>query len=111
MSNSPADDLSQKLRAWKVEPQIPTGFQREVWQRIAAGQAARQDTFWSATAQWLASLLVRPRFAVALVALSLGGSLAFAHLQAQDSNTRDWRALEARYASSVDPLAMTHGAR
>ncbi len=110
MSNPEHDELSQKLRAWKVDPQIPSGFQREVWQRIAARQAEREEAFWPATVQWLSGLLARPQYAVALVALSLGLSVAVAHVQAQDSNAASWKTLEARYTTSVDPLAMAHPA-
>ena len=110
MSNPEPDELSLKLRAWTVDPQIPSGFQREVWQRIAARQATREEAFWPALVQWLVGLLARPQYAVALVALSLGASVAVAHVQAQDSNAKTWKALEARYASSVDPLAMAHAA-
>jgi hypothetical protein len=47
MSNSePEEDLSGKLRAWKVSPPLPPDFQREVWQRIAAREASRDDLIW-----------------------------------------------------------------
>ena len=110
MNNPEPDELSQKLRAWKVDPQIPTGFQREVWQRIAARQSVREEAFLPATVQWLSGLLARPQYAVALVVLSLGASVAVAHVQAKDSNEQSWRTLEARYTTSVDPLAMAHPA-
>lgn len=110
MKNFEPDELSQKLRAWKVDPRIPSSFQREVWQRIAARQTEREDAFWPATVRWISSLLVRPQYAVAVVALSLVASVAAAHLQAQESNAKDWRILEVRYATSVDPLAMSHPA-
>ena len=108
MSNPQPDELSKKLRAWKVDPRVPSGFQREVWQRIAAGQSEREEAFGPATVQWLSGLFARPQYAVALVALSLGASVAVAHVQAQDSNAQSWKALEVRYTSSVDPLALAH---
>jgi hypothetical protein len=106
MSISDPDELSRKLSAWKVEPQIPTGFQREVWQRIAARQATREDAFAPALLRWLSLQLVRPVYAVTLFALLLGSGVSYAHMQAQESNARNWRVLEARYADSVNPLAM-----
>jgi hypothetical protein len=106
MNDSHSDDLAAKLRAWKVEPQASASFQREVWQRIAARQAARDDAFWVQVKEWFATQLARPRYAVPLVALSLSLSVGTALLQAQDANARHWKKLEARYASSIDPIEM-----
>jgi hypothetical protein len=106
MNDSDSDDLSTKLRAWKVAPVAPASFQREVWQRIAARQTARDDAFWPRAVEWFSTQLIRPRYAVALVALSLSVSVGAALVQAQDANARHWKKLEARYASSIDPLAM-----
>lgn len=106
MNDSDFEELSSKLRAWKVEPRVPASFQREVWQRVSARQAARGDAFWLRVQEWLATQLVRPRYAVALVTLSLSASVGTAFLQAQDTNARHWKKLEARYASSIDPLEM-----
>lgn len=100
------DDLSAILRTWKLQPQVPAGFPREVWQRIAARQAAREEAFWPQLAQWLSTKLARPQYATALVALSLTISIGVARLQARETNARLGRQLEARYATSVDPLAM-----
>ena len=104
MNNS--DDLSAKLRVWQVGPQVPGSFQREVWQRIAARQTAREAAWWPRLAQWFFALLVRPRFAFALVAASLFAGLGLAHMQARDANAKHWKTLEVRYAASVNPLAM-----
>lgn len=107
MNDFDSDDLSAKLRAWKVEPQVPGSFQREVWQRVAARQTARDEAFWPQFVQWVSTQLVRPRYAMALVALSLSISLGVAHVQAQETNEKLAKKLEARYAASVDPLAMS----
>ena len=106
MKNFDPEDLSAKLRTWKVEPQVPGSFQREVWQRIAARQTAREEAFWPQLVQWVSAQLVRPRYAMALVAVSLSASIGVAHIQAQDTNVKLGKQLEARYATSVDPLAM-----
>ena len=106
MNESDSDNLSAKLDAWKVEPRVPASFQREVWQRIATRQAARDDAFWSHVKEWFATQFVRPRYAVALVALSLSVSVGTALLRAQDANARHWKSLEARYVSSIDPIEM-----
>jgi hypothetical protein len=107
MNDSDIDHLSAKLRTWKVEPQVPGSFQREVWQRIATRQMAREESFWPRVAEWLSTQLARPQYATALVVLSLAASLGVAHAQVQGTKARHWKTLEARYAVSVDPLAMS----
>jgi hypothetical protein len=106
MKNSEQNDLRAKLAAWKVAPQMPGSFQREVWRCIAARQAERESAFWPRISDWFFTRLVRPQYAAVLVMLSLAGSLGVAHMQAQDAMARHWKALEARYAASVDPLIM-----
>ena len=106
MNDSDFEDLSARLRTWTVEPQVPASFPREVWQRIAARQTMRDEAFWPRVAQWFSTQLARPRYALALVAVSLSAGLGLAHVQAQDANAKHWKTLEARYAASVDPLAM-----
>ena len=106
MSDFESNDLSTRLRAWKVEPQVPDSFQREVWQRIAARQTARDTSFWSQLRQWFSTQFVRPQYATALIVLSLMGSIGVAHLEARETNARNLKALESRYAASIDPLAM-----
>ncbi|MDZ4288903.1 MAG: hypothetical protein U0984_13135 [Prosthecobacter sp.] len=106
MSTSNHDDLPKLLRAWRVEPRIPAGFQREVWQRIAAREAARENAFWPQLTRWLLTQFARPQYATALVVLSLPLSLGLAHVQAREANAKQWKQLEAHYADSVNPLAM-----
>jgi hypothetical protein len=108
MNDFDSDDLSAKLCAWKVEPQVPGSFSREVWQRIAARQEVCEAAFWPRVAQWFSTQLVRPQCATALVILSLSASIGVAHVQAQSTNARTEKMLESRYATSVDPLAMMH---
>jgi hypothetical protein len=106
MNNSASNDLSAKLRAWKVDPKVPASFQREVWQRIAQRQAAREEAFWPRFMEWFSTQLMRPRYAMALMALSVSFSVGAGLLHAQDANARHWKKLETRYASSIDPLEM-----
>lgn len=108
MNESAPDDLSAKLRAWKVESRVPASFQREVWQRIALRQAARENAFWPRVAHWFSTQFIRPQYTFATVALTLVISLGAAYLQAQETKARLWKRLETRYAASVDPLAMAH---
>jgi hypothetical protein len=107
MKSFDSDDLSAKLRIWKVAPPVPAGFQREVWQRIATRQTAREEAFWPSLWRWLLQQLVRPQYAFAVILVSLSAGVGFAHVQAQSANAKQWKALELRYASSVDPLSMS----
>lgn len=107
MNTPDSDELSAKLRTWTVEPQIPGSFQREVWQRIAVRQTARQEALWPQLAAWVSAQLARPRYALALVIVALSAGIGVAHVQAQDTNAKLAKMLEARYAASVDPLAMS----
>ena len=43
MSRMDSDDLSEKLRAWCVEPELSPAFQRGVWQRIASRNEADSE--------------------------------------------------------------------
>jgi len=108
MNTPDPDDLSAKLRTWTVDPKVvPGSFSRQVWQRIGARQAGREEAFWPRAVQWLSTQLVRPRYAVALVVLSLSASIGMAHVQAQETKAKVGKMMEARYAASVDPLAMS----
>lgn len=106
MKDSDSDELSTKLRTWRVSPQVPPSFQREVWSRIAARQSEREQAFWAKLVEWFASVLARPRYALGLVLLSTSISLAAAHVQSQEARAKDWKTLEARYAASINPLEM-----
>ena len=106
MKDFDPDDLSAKLRTWKVEPRVPGSFQREVWRRVAARQAVREEALWPKVVQWFSTQLARPQYAAALFAVSLSVSIGVAYVQAQGANAKHWKTLEARYAASVDPLAM-----
>jgi hypothetical protein len=89
-----------------VKPQLPADFQREVWHRIAAEQAAGEDMpaapAWQA---WLSHWFARPAFAPALLVVSLTSGFLIARFEAQRTNERSWHLLEERYAAAVNPLA------
>jgi hypothetical protein len=98
------DDLSEKLRTWRVNPQVPASFRREVWARIAARESARENSFPGRAAEWLSSIFVQPRYALAFGSLSIALGFTYAHQQAQEANARSRSQLEARYAVSVSPF-------
>ncbi|MEI8343060.1 MAG: hypothetical protein WCH43_16170 [Verrucomicrobiota bacterium] len=100
---SPSDDLKTRLAAWRIEPEFRPDFNREVWRKIAAGNAARRENFWQTL---FASLFEAPRYATvsALAVAMMTISLGTAHLAARTANAHQWTALEERYAQSIDPL-------
>ena len=102
-SSEANDELKTKLAAWRVEPEFHNGFNREVWHKIAAGNAVRSESFWQSL---VPAFFVAPRLStvsvMALVLLTL--SLGTAHLAARSANSRHWTMLEERYAQSIDPL-------
>ena len=104
MSEKEPDELSAKLQAWKVQVQLPRGFQAEVWQRIAARQETQPRSVWNWLREGLWVELGKPQYATALIAVSIALSLGVAHLTAAHANARTWRTLEARYVSSVTPV-------
>jgi hypothetical protein len=108
MKDSDHDDLRTKLAAWKVEPAVPVTFQRDVWERIAARQTAREDGYGRRLFRSIFAQIARPRYAVALAALSLSASVGLAQVRAREVNAKQMKQLETRYLDSVDPLATSH---
>lgn len=100
--------MDPKLQTWKVDPDIPAGFQREVWARIAARGAARRSS-WR---RWLPDgmELWKPQCAVPVFALALASSIGLALFQAREANDQAWKDLESRYAVSFNPIAQASGA-
>jgi hypothetical protein len=102
---NPDENLRHNLSAWKVEVELPTQFQRGVWQRISAQESARSHSFWKRFSEWLAFEFCKPSHAALLLAASLTLSAGTGYLRAQHSNNRNWRQLETRYLDSINPLA------
>jgi len=100
-------ELKAKLQSWQIEARVPAGFQREVWQRIAARDQARHDVPWRRLVRWIAVDLARPQYATVLIVLGIAGSVTVAHLQAQEVNLRSRNEMQNRYVQSIDPMAQT----
>lgn len=101
-------EIDQKLKAWKVEVEVPSRFRANVWQRIARENAAREQSFLHRLAFLLTSRLAAPRYATAVVLLAAFIGLSTAHMEARSTNSRRWKNLEDRYAASIDPIALAH---
>lgn len=90
MSNrEPTEDLARKLHAWKVAPPVPADFQREVWQRIAARDAAREAPYWPDPVVSMADILARRLYALAAVGIWVG--IALVYHRASEGGGRQWR--------------------
>ncbi len=98
------DELSSKLKSWKVDVEIPRRFQAAVWQRIATREEARSRSTWHRLREVLLVELGKPQYATALIAVSISLSLGVAHLNAKQTNAKNWRQLESRYVNSITPV-------
>lgn len=96
------DDLKDKLDSWRVEPSIPSGFQREVWQRIGARR--RRD--WREALNDFLMLFSTPRYATVTVTAAIVLAAGAAQLEATIQNRQDWQGLRAAYVRSVNPLEL-----
>lgn len=93
------EKLHQMLHTWKVETDLPSSFQRDVWRKIETAQAKP-----SALAERLTSFLnwlAKPLPAVATCALTLGAGLVVGGLVGSAQSVSK----PAAYAYSIDPLA------
>jgi len=100
-NNSKPDDarLGALLREARNEPALPPRFQESVWRRIAKAEAP--DTATSAT--WLDALagwLLRPRLAVAVVAMLVLVGVGFGLNHGVQQARAD---AQARYVAAVAP--------
>jgi hypothetical protein len=95
------DELRKKLASWKVQPEIPSDFQRGVWRRIAARESGSSKapfvSFWAI--RWVSL----PRLAA--FAFVLGGltGTGLGLVKSSQANTKNWKTLEAKYVQSIDP--------
>ena len=98
----PNDPLN--LQAWNAGVILPTRFQSEVWQRIAARAPARRRLLdgWF---ERLVLLLPRPAFAAALVAACIGLGLGLGYTTAGNARTAALQEGRALYMASINPLS------
>jgi hypothetical protein len=100
-------ELREKLAAWRIEAQLPSDFQRRVWKRIAAHEAADIDPVWLI---WLKSLFISatrvsvPRLALTATAVALLIGTTTGLVEASRWNSLTWNRLEMKYVQSIDPF-------
>jgi hypothetical protein len=92
--------LDELLKNAREEVELPTSFQRQVWQEIAADSNRRMApwAWWTSLIEWLA----RPLPAAAAWSLALFGGLLIGYMKPQPTTPAD-RA--AAYAQTINPLA------
>lgn len=94
---SPHDPLSQLLQEARPSPELPPRFSEQVWRRIETAEAAAQPGSWL---DQMAGWLLRPKLALAGVALLLGaGILLGTHAGTQTAQ----HTAQLRYLASVAP--------
>ena len=99
-------ELQKKLLAWRVDIGVPDDFQRGVWSRLAAREAANGGSAWLTWVRRLLSsetLFSTPRLALAAVTISLLVGAGTGLVETGRSNTAVWKDLENQYVQSIDP--------
>ncbi len=94
------EPLNTFLQEWKVETPLPPRFQEEVWRRIERAEAKPASPLLR---RLLASVLPRPRFALAYFGLVLAAGIAAGSWAAQIKSSRMEADLSQRYVQSIDP--------
>ena len=101
--NSEDARLSALLRESRVTPALPPRFQEGVWRRIEEADAPVKTTGGIAWLDALAALVLRPRLALATVAvLMITGTL----FGARDGSQAAHQNAQARYLAAVAPNSL-----
>ena len=110
-TQKPNDDkrLDALLHSWKMEPSLPPRFGEQVWRRIERVETVSVPKISLVTlvANWVATRLPRPAFAMAYVTLLLAIGASVGWRQARQESTRITGDLSARYVQAVDPYQAT----
>jgi len=96
MNNDDAK-LSALLRESRVSPALPPRFQQNVWRRLEPAAAPVNSESWLDA---LAALILRPKFAFAMVAVLLVAGTLFGTLEGSQTARHD---AQMRYLASVAP--------
>jgi hypothetical protein len=95
--------LSALLRASRTAPVLPPRFQEGVWRRIEKAEAPAGSTGGIAWIDALATRMLRPRLALATVAVLI---VAGALLGVRDGNQTAKQDAQARYLAAVAPNSL-----
>ena len=101
INNGPDDaQISVLLRQARVSPGLPPRFQQNVWRRIEDAEAPAKSASWLDT---LATLILRPRFAVTAAAVLLLAGISAGTLEGRQMARHD---AQMNYLASVAPQAV-----
>src|ERR1039458_662198 len=92
--------VSALLRESRVSPSLPPRFQQNVWRRIEDAEAPAQPASWLDT---LATLILRPHFALATAAVLLLPGVSAGTLEGRQMARHD---AQINYLASVAPQAV-----
>ena len=98
-TNHRSDDpqISALLREARLSPDLPPRFQQNVWRRIEDAEAPEKSVSWLDA---FASLILRPRFAMAAAAVVLLAGVLAGTLQGRQVARHD---AQMQYVASVMP--------
>ena len=92
--------LAGLLRAARSSPSLPPRFEQNVWRRIESADAPDAPVSWL---DLLAGLILRPRLAVATVAVLMLAGIMLGTIEGAKVVRQD---LQARYVASVAPASL-----
>jgi len=95
--------FNQLLSSWDVKAEAPTGFEREVWQRIAARAESPALTFTGAL-DFLVNRLIRPQIAATVVLFVVFSAATLGLRQASIGTERKEARVAQSYLNSIDPV-------
>jgi len=100
--NTPIEDakLAGLLRAARSAPSLPPRFQQNVWRRIETADEPDISASWL---DLLATLVLRPKLAVATVAMLMLAGIMLGSIEGSKAVRQD---AQARYIASVAPASL-----
>jgi len=101
---NPADEkLGSLLREARTFPALPPRFQQNVWRRIENADATVKSSGSGTWLEAVVTLILRPRFAYATVAVLMLAGISFGTYSGAQTARHD---AEVRYIASVAPSSL-----
>ena len=96
-------NLSRTLKSWEVNPPLPQGFERNVWNRIRRAESPAASPF----EEWIAALRTVFQFhralACSLLIVAAVGGVGLGKFHASTVVEKTNTELGERYLASIDP--------
>lgn len=99
------ESLSNLLKEWRPNTDLPPGFQASVWNRIDAkkGEPAISQPMWKAISVWFTQFAARPHVAAGYIAVFVLIGMTVGWTQGRREITRIHDDLAKRYVQTLDP--------